>query len=137
MQKLPQVEQMFETYPDGDDNRPHAILIKAYSNCNLPERAEQLVESMLRNECQRSLVDIEIINCLISAWANSSSSNPTVAANRAYQTYRWIFNHPICMQLKLQPIWTHILYYSTQWQKPDRIERFEMAIVRTTTLGIN
>ena len=103
MQKLPQVEQMFETYPDGDDNRPHVILIKAYSNCNLPERAEELVERMLRNECQRSLVDIEIINCLIRAWANSSSSNPTVAANRAYQTYRWIFNHPICMQLKLQP----------------------------------
>ena len=103
MHKLQQAENMFEKYRDGDDNHPHAILIKAYSNCNSPERGEQLVQSMLRSESQRNMVDIEIINCLICAWAKCSTSNRTVAADHAYQIYRWIYDHPIVIQLKIQP----------------------------------
>ena len=103
MHKLQKAESMFEKYRDGDDNHPHAILIKAFSNCNQPERAERLVQSMLQNEKQRSMVDIEVINCLLCAWAECSTSNKTVAADRAHQIYRWIYDHPICMQLKLRP----------------------------------
>lgn len=103
MHKLPQVQAMFEKYRDGDDNHPHAILIKTYSNCNQPERAEQLVQSMLRNENQRDMVDIEIINLLISTWADCTTCNRTVAADRAHEIYRWIYDHPICIPMKMQP----------------------------------
>ena len=103
MHKLPQVQAMFEKCRDGDDNHPHAILIKTYSNCNQPERAEQLVQSMLRNINQRDMVDIEIINLLISAWVDCTTSNQTVAAERAHQIYRWIYDDPICIPMKMQP----------------------------------
>jgi pentatricopeptide repeat protein len=103
MHKLREAQTIFQKYRNGDDNHPHAILIKAYSNCNRPERAEQLVKKMLQSEIQRDMVDIEIINCVLCAWAECTTSNPTYTADRVHQIYRWIYDHPIVAKMKILP----------------------------------
>jgi PPR repeat len=101
--QLEQVETLFEQHRNSGDVHPFTSLITAYSNWNQPERAELLVAGMLRNESQRSMVNIALINGVINAWAECTTANRTLTAEHAYNVYKWISSHEVCIKLRLQP----------------------------------
>jgi pentatricopeptide repeat protein len=98
--QLDKVKSLFhQTSKSG--NYPHTILTKALGNCKKPEDAEQVVRDLLRDP-KTTGVDIEVINCLINAWAECLRTDPN-AADRAYQVYRWIYDDPICARFQIRP----------------------------------
>jgi pentatricopeptide repeat protein len=87
----------------------YTILAKAYGRCNRPERAEEIVKSLLHNRQAPIHVDIEIINCLIDIWAESFVTYPNFS-ERAYRVYRWIYEDPKCKYFNILP---NVITYTT------------------------
>jgi pentatricopeptide repeat protein len=105
--QLDKIESQFQKI-DQPDRYAHAILIKVYGKCQQPERAEEVVESMIHNPLYVN-PDIDMINCLLNAWADSSTTYPN-SAERAFKVFQRIFDDPIFMGLHIQPT---VATYST------------------------
>ena len=100
IKRLDKMEAMFQKI-DDPDRYAYAIMIKAYGKSQQPERSEKLVRSMISNPlCSNP--DIDTINCLLNAWADSASTHPE-AAKRALKVYQWIYEDPDVEEWHLRP----------------------------------
>jgi pentatricopeptide repeat protein len=105
--RLKHMKTMFQKM-DQPDRYSFAILIKAYGKMQQPERAEEVVRSMIENPIY-SNPDIDTINCLLNAWADAASTFPN-SAERALNVYQWIYDDPDVARLNLRPT---VVTYST------------------------
>lgn len=105
--RLNQMKTVFQKI-DQPDRYSFAILIKAYGKIQQPERSVEVVRSMIENPLYTN-PDINTINCLLNAWADSSSTHPN-CAERALNVYQWIYDDPEVARLNLRPT---VVTYST------------------------
>jgi hypothetical protein len=117
---------------------PYHILIKAYGNCNQPDRAEEFVRRRMLHPNSIVKPDIATINILINAYTesirnnnhdnkstrisnnntNHNNTNNVItntsynnnASEAAYNIYRWLKTNPQCKKLNLRPT---LVTYST------------------------
>jgi pentatricopeptide repeat protein len=101
------VETMFHEI-EHPDTAEHNILVKAYGKGHQPERAENVVRKMFDNP-QTAKPNIEIMNCLLNAWAESAATYGN-AAESAYNVFRWIYDDPKFSSLQIRP---NVITYST------------------------
>jgi pentatricopeptide repeat protein len=86
---------------DQPDRYSFAIMIKTYGKMQQPERADEVVRSMIENPLYPN-PDIDTINCLLNAWADAASNHPN-SAERAFNVYQWIYDDPEVELLNLRP----------------------------------
>ncbi len=84
--------------PDSFDR-----LITSYGNCNLPDRAEEIVRRMLLKE-STTKPTIQTINNLLICWGSSATLNhQAVATERAFNIFYWMRNNQRCIDLNITP----------------------------------
>ena len=78
-------------------------LIMSYGNCNVPDRAQEIVRRMLLEE-STTKPTIRTINNLLICWGNATTLNhQAVATERAFTIFDWMKNNQRCIDLNIVP----------------------------------
>ena len=78
-------------------------LIMSYGNCNVPDRAQEIVCRMLLKE-STTKPTIRTINNLLICWGNATTLNhQAVATERAFTIFDWMKNNQRCIDLNIVP----------------------------------
>jgi hypothetical protein len=77
------------------------ILMKAYGNCNLANISEQVLLTLLNENRNIDIRNVDVLfHTLMHAWSTSSAPD---AIYRAFNVVRIMKNHPKCKQYNIQP----------------------------------